>query len=49
MLLFREVYQATNFLLENFGKKGFTIGSECNVIVRDSEPIRLLETPRSLR
>ena len=30
-------------------KKAFTIGGECNVIVRDSEPIRLLESPRSLR
>ena len=48
-LLYREVYHYKSSYFKTLAKKAFTIGGECNVIVRDSEPIRLLESPRSLR
>ena len=48
-LLFREVYHYKSSYLKTLAKKAFTIGGECNVIVQDSEPIRLLESPRSPR
>lgn len=58
MLLFREVYHYKSSYLNTLANTAFTLvilfwfiftmlGSECNVIVRESKPIILLESPWS--
>ena len=60
MPLFREVYHYESSYLNTLANTAFTLvilfwliftmlGSECNVIVRESKPIRLLESPWSPR
>ena len=48
-LLYREVYHYKTSYLKTLANTAFMLGGEHYVIVWDSEPIRLLETPRSLR
>ena len=48
-LLYREVYHYKTSYLKTLANTAFMLGGEHNVIVWDSEPIRLLESPRSLR